>query len=103
MFEIKRENIGIDYNELKDSEFYYNFSNGVEIDDEQISEWINNAIEHLLNADFGSHYSTGSGNTVVHASKYQYGDNPEDGGYIEINICRGYEEIEIPLETLIKK
>lgn len=103
MLEIKRENVKIDYNELQDSEFYYNFSNGVEIDDEQISKWINSAIEHLLNADFGSHYSTGSGNTVVHASKYQYGDNPEDGGYIDINICRGYEEIEIPLETLIKK
>ena len=103
MFEIKRENIRIDYNELKDSEFYYDFSNGVEINDKRISEWINNAIEYLLNADFGSHYSIGSGNTVVHASKYQYGDNPEDGGYIKIDICREYEEIEIPLETLTKK
>lgn len=103
MFEIKRDNIEIDYNELKDSDFYYNFSNGVEIGDKQISKWINDAIEHLLNADFGSHYSVGSGDTVVHAAKYQYGDNPEDGGSITINICRKYEKIEIPLEDLIKK
>ena len=103
MFEIKRESVKINYNDLKDSEYYYDFSNGVGINDEQISEWMNDAIKYLLGANFGGHYSVGSGNTVIHAHKYQYGENPEDGGYIQIDVCRKYEQIEIPLENLKEK
>lgn len=102
-FEIKKENIPIDYSKLKDTEYYWYFGNGAKINDEQISEWIEQVIEALLNDDYGAHYSVGSGDTVVHGTKYLYGDDPADGGYLEIHICKGYEEIEIPLDTLIKK
>lgn len=102
-FEIKQENIPIDYLTLKDTEYYWDFSDGVSIDNEQISMWIKQIIEALLDADYGTHYSIGSGDTVIHGTKYLYGKDPSEGGYLEIHICKKYEELSIPLDTLIKK
>lgn len=102
-FEIKRENIPISYDDLKDTDYYWDFGNGVHIEDKQISKWIEEIIEALLDADYGTHYSIGSGDTVIHGTKYLYGDDPAEGGYLEIHICRDYEELSIPLDILIKK
>ena len=102
-YEIQNDNTPVNYSDLKNSEYFFDFSNGVRIKDNDISEWIKKAVENLKSREAGAHYSIGSGNTVIHATKYLYGDNPKDGEYIEIDVCKGYEQIDIPLDKLIKK
>ena len=102
-YEIQNDNTLINYNDLRNSEYCFDFREGAKVEDNTISRWIKDAIEYLKDAEAGKHYAVGSGNTVVHATKYCYGDNPKDGEYIEIDVCKGYEQIEIPLDKLIKK
>ena len=102
-YEIQNDNTLINYNDLKNSEYYFDFREGVKIEDGTVSRWIGDAIEYLKDKEAGEHYAVGSGNTVVHATKYYYGDTSEDGEYIEIDVCKGYEQIDIPLDKLIKK
>lgn len=102
-YEIQNDNTPINYSDLKSSEYCVNFRDGVKVEDNTISRWVKDAIEYLKDAKAGAHYAVGSGNTVVHATKYYYGDSSEDGEYIEIDVCKGYEQIDIPLDKLIKK
>ena len=102
-YEIQNDNTLINYNDLRNSEYCYDFREGVKVEDDTISRWIEDAIEYLKDAEAGKHYVVGSGNTVVHATKYCYSDNPKDGEYIEIDVCKGYEQIDIHLDKLIKK
>ena len=102
-YEIQNDNTFINYNDLRNSEYCFDFREGVKIEDNTISRWIKDAIEYLKDAEAGEHCVIGSGNTVIHATKYCYGDSPKDGEYIEIDVCKGYEQIEIPLDKLIKK
>lgn len=99
MFEIERKNQEVDYTKLKDSDYYYHYE-GNPMSNKDVTEAINDIIKNLLNAEYGTHYSIKTGSTFVIGIKYQYGNDPKDGGYIEINICHDYEELEFPLDSI---
>lgn len=101
MFEIERKNQEVDYTKLKDSDYYYHFE-GNPMSNREITEAINDIIKKLLNEDYGTHYSIETGSTSIIGVKYQYGSDPKDGGYIKINICHDYEELELPLDSIKK-
>ena len=69
-YEIQNDNTLINYNDLRNSEYCYDFREGVKVEDDTISRWIKDAIEYLKDAEAGKHYVVGSGNTVVQATKY---------------------------------
>lgn len=71
---------------------YYHFGDGVHISDKEINSYVKECINSLRNSTDENFYHTctGSGDTIVHVSRYD-----DDENFV-INVCRNYYETEIP-------
>lgn len=47
------------------TEDFYNFANGVDIDNNEINQWIADGLDYINNNDKEAYYSIGSGNTTA--------------------------------------
>lgn len=71
---------------------FYDFSNGVDVSNDTINEWIDELLNKIDNEEVGDFLSIGSGNTEVYVHKM------EDG--VRVNVTKGYAEYMIYNKTL---
>ena len=86
------EGINLNKDNLQFPIHYYSFENGKEVQDEEINKWVKKGIKHLEEHTNEDLWHTGTGNTKVFVQKFE-----EDNKY-SITICKGYYEVEIPIE-----
>lgn len=72
---------------------FSDFSNGVNISDKEINEWISEGINTLEQNLKQSSAGCSSGNTKVMVDRYSDDDLEEDY-YYEINVSKGYKQSE---------
>jgi hypothetical protein len=69
---------------------FYNYKDGVEIDNHTINEWIHTCLENLENYPNGDYAAISSGNTRVDVVRYT-----ESGEvHYHIHVNKGYEEVD---------
>lgn len=88
----------IDYKAIQELPEYYKFQSK-NIENDEITEWINEVIKNLLQGKSGDNYDVSSGNTFVHGTRYEISDNPNDD-YIEIIIAKNYETLDLGVKDL---
>lgn len=73
---------------------FFDYSSGVEINDEEINEWILECWK-VMEKEKKDTYYISSGNALVYLVK---GDD-----FLRVIVCKDYQELEIPLKDIIKK
>lgn len=74
------------------------WSDGVDISNEQINEWIKEGIEKLENNKHIKEYrstSLASGNTIVHIARVW--DDYHQQHFYAVDVCKNYKSIEVYL------
>lgn len=71
---------------------YYDFSNGRNISNEEINQYVKICIDSLRNSTDKNlyHVSTGTGDTAVHVNRY------DDDEALCVQVAKGYYEVHIP-------
>ncbi|WP_025846592.1 hypothetical protein [Brevibacillus agri] len=68
---------------------FFDYSKGVPIEDEEVNEWIQEAVAELRERDDIRSITKATGNTRVEVRKVHEGG--VDGHYIKVLVCRGYQ------------
>ncbi|QHZ58646.1 hypothetical protein M655_025090 [Brevibacillus sp. NSP2.1] len=68
---------------------FFDFGKGVPVTDEEINEWIQEAVTELKERDDLRSVAKATGDTRVEVRKVH--EEGADGHYIEILVCRGYQ------------
>lgn len=85
------DGINLTSENLEFPKHYYHFGGGVHISENEINRYVKECINSLRNSTDENFYHTctGSGDTIVHVSRYD-----DDENFV-INVCRNYYETEI--------
>ena len=99
-FKIKQDDLDLDYESLKESPYFYNFANGVDLEENEINKYIYEIILKFKEDKNMEYYYVASGNTILFGILENEGDINTPDWYINIFICKKYEEINLPLKNI---
>lgn len=83
-------------------EEFYDYTNGLNISNEIINEWIKDCIDRLESNIENNHALISSGNTMVEVSRLYYDENDERY-YYEVTVAKGYSQKSVGLEQFYPK